>query len=107
MLKGSPSLSVLAADPWRSEEKASKWQRLTKNLSRTQNNDEVLEKCKIVILSVKPQLFKSVAQEMKNEPQERECGQIIVSVRVTSIMPASCKLYNVKYLFIIMGALLC
>ena len=72
----STSPKILAADPWRLEEKQKKWESL--GIVRTKENSEVLEKCRLVILSIKPQLFKTVSEKMTNQTKTQ--GQILVSV---------------------------
>jgi len=72
----STSPKILAADPWRLAEKQKKWESL--GIVRTKENSEVLEKCRLVILSIKPQLFKAVSEKITNK--EKTQGQILVSV---------------------------
>ena len=44
---------MLAADPWRLEEKRQKWS----FSKQTKSNAEVFSKCKVIFLCVKPQVF--------------------------------------------------
>jgi len=64
-------LTMLAADPWRTEAKRLKWAFST----QTQSNGDVLNKCRIVFLCVKPQVFADAC-----DGQTGRAGQVMVSV---------------------------
>merc|ERR1712227_1033423 len=64
-------LTMLAADPWRLEEKRQKWSFST----QTKSNSEVFSKCKVIFLCVKPQVFDNALEGCDGSQD-----QVLVSV---------------------------
>ena len=71
VIKGS---TVIAGDPFRLESKRQKWEALGITCSR--DNAKVAASCKMLILSVKPQLLGDVASVLSH----LSCEQTVVSV---------------------------
>ena len=98
IISGNSTVSILAADPWRLTEKSEKWENLSKSLKRTTDNDEVLKKCRIIILSIKPQLFKAVVEKLnKTEATDQVIVSVIAGVSLATLKrDFPCMKYHVR-----------
>ena len=70
--------NILAADPFRTEQKKAKWTALGINCTR--DNPEVIRKCKMVVLSVKPQLLSEVTEHLTGMTNSQTVVSVIAGV---------------------------